>query len=226
MKLYVDTAVIAEIEEAARWGVLGGCTTNPTLVAKAGHPDLEAAVKAICELVPGPVSVEVIATEAGGMVEEGRRYAAWAPNVVVKCPCTPEGLAATSALEREGVRVNLTLVFSPAQAILAAEAGASFVSPFVGRLDDVGADGIRVVREVAEIYRVQGASTRIIAASLRHPMHVVEAARAGAHVATVPFAVLRQLVRHPLTDLGLERFLADWAALQERVGQPVGSGSA
>ncbi len=225
MKLYLDTAVIAEIEEAARWGVLGGCTTNPTLLAKAGHRDAEAAVRTICSIVPGPVSMEVIATEAPGMVEEGRRYAAWAPNIVVKCPCTPEGLAATAALAAERIPVNMTLVFSPAQALLAAEAGAAYVSPFVGRLDDVGSDGMQLVRDVAAIYRVQGTATQVLAASLRHPMHVVEAARAGAHIATMPFAVLRQLVRHPLTDIGLERFLADWRALQESLTAPVGASS-
>lgn len=218
MKIYVDTADIGEIEEAARWGVLGGCTTNPTLLAKAGHADPEAALRKICAIVPGPVSMEVIATDTAGMVEEGRTYASWAPNIVVKCPCTPEGLAATAALARERIPVNMTLVFSPAQAILAAEAGATFVSPFLGRLDDVAADGMRVLRDVCEIYRAQGYRTEVLAASLRHPMHVVEAARAGAHIATMPFGVLQQLVRHPLTDLGLERFLADWGALQRNLG--------
>jgi len=215
MDLYLDTADIGELEEAVSWGVVGGCTTNPTLLAKAGHGDLEAAARKICGIVDGPVSVEVIATDARGMVEEGRRYATWAPNVVVKCPCTPEGLRATAALAREAIPVNMTLVFSPAQALLAAKAGARFVSPFVGRIDDVGGDGMRLVRQVVEMYRVQGEATQVLAASLRHPMHVVEAALAGAHVATMPFPVFRALVRHPLTDLGLERFLADWRAVAE-----------
>jgi transaldolase len=214
VKIYVDTADIREIEEAARWGVLGGCTTNPTLLAKAGHADPEVALRKICAIVPGPVSMEVIATDTPGMLDEGRTYASWAPNIVVKCPCTPEGLAATAVLARERIPVNMTLVFSPAQAILAAEAGATFVSPFLGRLDDVAADGMRVLRDVCEIYRTQGYTTEVLAASLRHPMHVVEAARTGAHIATMPFGVLQQLVRHPLTDLGLERFLADWGTLQ------------
>lgn len=215
MRLYIDTAEIGEIEEAARWGVLGGCTTNPTLLAKAGHTDPEAALRKICSIVAGPVSMEVLAADTPGMVEEGRIYASWAANIVVKCPCTPEGLAAAAILGREGIPVNLTLVFSPAQAILAAEVGAAYVSPFLGRLDDVGGDGMAVLRDICEIFRIQGYGTQVLAASLRHPMHVVEAARAGAHVATMPYAVLRQLVRHPLTDLGLERFLADWRALQE-----------
>jgi transaldolase len=220
VKLYVDTADIGEIEEAVRWGVLGGCTTNPTLLARAGHTDPEAAVRKICALVRGPVSVEVIATDTDGMVAEGRTYVSWAENVVVKCPCTPAGLAATAILAAERVAVNMTLVFSPAQAILAAEAGAALVSPFLGRLDDVGADGMALLRGICEIYRTQGYTTQVLAASLRHPMHVVEAARAGAHIATMPFAVFRQLVHHPLTDLGLERFLADWRALHGDAGTP------
>ncbi|MGH2768101.1 MAG: fructose-6-phosphate aldolase [Candidatus Methylomirabilales bacterium] len=220
MDLYVDTAQIAEIEEAASWGTLGGVTTNPSLIAKAGHPDAEVAIKKIASIVPrGTVSMECVTTEAEGMLKEGRVYAAWAPQVLVKCPCTPEGLTATSKLAKEGIRVNMTLIFSPAQAILAAKAGAWCMSPFAGRLDDIASDGMRLIVEIAEIYEAQGYETKILAASLRHPMHVVEAARMGADIATMPFDVYKKLVKHPLTDKGLADFLSDWQKLQDAAGR-------
>lgn len=220
MDLYVDTAQISEIEEAASWGTLGGVTTNPSLIAKAGHADAEIAIKKIASIVPkGTVSMECISTEADGMVKEGRVYATWAPNVLVKCPCIPEGLAATSRLAEEGIRVNMTLIFSPTQAILAAKAGAWCMSPFAGRLDDIASDGMRLIAEIAEIYRAQDYETKILAASLRHPMHVVEAAKMGADIATMPFAVYKMLVKHLLTDKGLADFLADWRKLQESIGK-------
>jgi transaldolase len=214
MELYLDTADIGQIEEAARLGVLGGVTTNPTLLARAGHADASSAVRKIAAVVAasstGTVSMECIATDAAGMVAEGLRYAGWAPNVLVKCPTTAEGLAACRRLTDGGVRVNMTLVFSPAQAILTARAGAWCASPFVGRLDDIAADGMGLVRDVVGIFRTQGYATKVLAASLRHPMHVVEAARAGADIATMPYPVFKQLINHPLTDSGLAGFLADW----------------
>lgn len=215
MELYVDTAEISEIEEAAAWGTLGGVTTNPTLIARAGHADPEIAIKKIASIVPkGTVSMECISTDADGMVKEGQVYATWAPNVLVKCPCTPDGLEATSKFAEQGIKVNMTLIFSPAQAILAAKAGAWCMSPFAGRLDDIGSDGMHLIREIADIYRAQGYETKILAASLRHPMHVLEAAKMGSDIATMPIDVYRKLVKHPLTDKGLADFLADWEKLQ------------
>jgi transaldolase len=214
MELYLDTADIGQIEEAARLGVLGGVTTNPTLLARAGHTDTEAAIRKIAAIVAsspaGTVSMECISTAADGMVADGLRYAGWAPNVLVKCPTTAEGLAACKRLSGQGIRVNMTLIFSPAQAILVAKAGAWCASPFAGRLDDIAADGMRLVREMVDIYRIQGYTTKVLAASLRHPMHVVEAARIGADIATMPYSVFTQLINHPLTDSGLAGFLADW----------------
>jgi transaldolase len=219
MELYLDTADIGQIEEAARLGVLGGVTTNPTLLARAGHPDAEIAIKKIAAIVnPGTVSMECISTDADGMIAEGLRYAGWAPNVLVKCPTTSEGLAACRRLSDKGIRINMTLVFSPAQAILVAKAGAWCASPFAGRLDDVASDGMALVRDMVGIYRTQGWTTKVLAASLRHPMHVVEAARIGADIATMPFGVFQQLVRHPMTDSGLAGFLADWKKAQAQMG--------
>lgn len=209
MKFFLDTANIQEIREAYSWGVISGVTTNPSLVAKEGR-DFEEVVKEICSIVSGPVSAEVISLEADGMIKEARVMAKWAENVVIKIPMTTEGLKAVSVLSREGIDTNVTLVFSPAQALLAARAGARYVSPFVGRLDDIASDGMRLVADISEIFAVQGIDTEIIAASIRHPMHVVEAAKAGAHIATVPFATLKAMTKHPLTDIGIERFLADW----------------
>ncbi|ADU50275.1 transaldolase [Thermaerobacter marianensis DSM 12885] len=218
MELFLDTAQVDEVRRATAWGVVTGVTTNPTLMARAGG-DPEEILKAIASLVPGPISAEVIATDAEGMVREGRHLASLANNIVVKVPMTPAGLEATYRLSREGIRVNVTLVFQPGQALLAARAGATFVSPFVGRLDDVGEDGIGLVADIVEIFRAQGLSTRVLAASIRHPRHVIEAARVGADIATMPMGVLEQLMRHPLTDAGLARFLADWeAARKARAG--------
>ena len=211
MKFFIDTADLAEIRDLAATGLLDGVTTNPSLVAKTGRNFLEV-VREICQVVPGPVSAEVTATETAGMIAEGRKLAALAPNVAVKVPLTPSGLRACKALAGEGTMVNVTLCFSAAQAILAAKAGASFISPFVGRLDDVGATGMDLIAEIVAIYRQYPAfKTEVLVASVRHPLHVIDAAKLGAHVATLPPNVLRQMFAHPLTDKGLQAFLADWA---------------
>jgi len=210
MKFFIDTASLKEIREAAALGLVDGVTTNPSLVAKEGDVNFRDHVAAICEIVQGPVSVEVTSLDTEGMMREGRDYAKIAPNVVVKCPLTLDGLRATRALTEEGTPVNVTLCFSAAQAILAAKCGAAYISPFVGRLDDIAEDGMQLVRDIVEIYRNYEWKTEVLAASIRHPIHVVEAARAGADVATIPFKVIAQLVKHPLTDKGLEQFLADW----------------
>lgn len=214
MELFLDTANIDQIAEINRWGVLDGVTTNPTLAGKEGK-DFVAMIKEICAEVSGPVSAEVVATDTDGMVSEGRELAKIAPNVVVKVPLTADGLAATRQLSRDEIPTNVTLCFSAGQAILAAKAGATYVSPFLGRLDDISSDGIALLAEICEVYRVQGYETKVLAASLRSPQHVVEAARLGADVATIPFDTFRRLVQHPLTDAGLDRFLADWSAYQE-----------
>lgn len=216
MKLFLDTANLDEIRAIKKWGVLGGCTTNPSLLAKE-HSDWETQMKEVCAEVDGPVSLETTEDEADAMYEEGMRLASIAPNVVVKVAMTPAGLEAGKRFIDEGVPVNVTLVFSPAQAILAAEIGAKYVSPFLGRLDDAGADGMYVLREICEIYDVQGYETEVLAASLRHPMHIVEAARAGADVATMPYSVFTLLAHHPLTDVGLQKFLSDWKKLQQEL---------
>jgi len=213
MKLFLDTASIEEIRTVNRWGVLGGVTTNPTLVARE-HASPDAVWKEILTEVTGDVSLEVTALDADGMVEQGRALAQMGSNAIVKVPMTPDGLEAAARLRSESIRTNVTLVFSAAQAILAAEAGAYCVSPFLGRLDDAGADGMSVLRTICDVYAVQGYDTKVLAASLRHPMHVVESALAGADIATMPFDVFTKLVKHPMTDLGLERFLADWQGLQ------------
>jgi transaldolase len=217
MRLFLDTASIDEIREINRWGVLSGVTTNPTLVAKeAEDPDL--VWKEILEELPnGDISLETTEPEAGAMYEEGVRLAQKAPNAVVKVPMTPDGLMAGTRLVADGIRVNVTLVFSPAQAILAAEIGAYFVSPFLGRIDDSASDGMHALRQICQIYDVQEYETQVLAASLRHPMHVVDAALAGADVATLPYDVFTKLVKHPLTDVGLEHFQADWNKLQNEL---------
>jgi transaldolase len=217
VRLFLDTANIDEIREVNRWGVLSGVTTNPSLVVKEGE-DPEAVWKEILAEVDGDISLETTELEADPMYEEGVRLAGMAPNAVVKVPMTPAGLQTGKRLTGEGIRVNVTLVFSAAQALLAAEIGAYCVSPFLGRLDDVAADGMTVLRDICELYAVQGYASNVLAASLRHPMHVVEAALAGADIATMPYDVFTKLVKHPLTDVGLERFLADWRTLQ--AGQP------
>lgn len=211
MKFFVDTADVAEIRDLAATGLLDGVTTNPSLIAKTGRRFLEV-LEEICEIVPGPVSAEVTATDFETMLAEGRRLAKLADNIAVKVPLTPDGLKACRTLSGEGSQVNVTLCFSPAQAILAAKAGATFVSPFVGRLDDIGTDGMALIADIVEIYAAQPSfQTEVLVASVRHPVHVVEAARLGAEVATLPPAVLRQMFKHPLTDRGLDAFLADWA---------------
>ena len=216
MRLFLDTADIEEIREINRWGVLSGVTTNPSLVAKEGG-DPDVIWKEILTEVEGDISLETTEPEAGPMAEEGRRLAGMAPNAVVKVPMTPAGLEAGKRLAGEGIKINVTLVFSPAQAILAAEIGAYIVSPFLGRLDDVASDGMDALRKICDIYEIQGYDTLVLAASLRHPMHIVESALAGADIATMPFAVFKQLVKHPLTDAGLEKFLGDWKALKQEL---------
>jgi len=218
MKLFLDTANLGEIKEAASLGVLDGVTTNPTLIARESGTFREI-ITSICEMVDGPVNAEVVATDSEGMVREGRELAAIHRNIVVKIPVIPEGLKAVKKLASEGIRVNVTLVFSATQALLAAKAGASYVSPFVGRLDDVSNSGMEIVREIVSIFRNYDFKTEVLAASLRHPMHVVEAAKMGAHIATMPFKVFEQLLKHPLTDVGLQRFLADWEKAKERLGR-------
>ncbi len=210
MKFFIDTADLAEIRDLAATGLVDGVTTNPSLVAKTGRNFLDV-VREICEVVPGPVSAEVTATDTATMLAEGRKLAGLAKNVAVKVPLTPNGLKACKALTSEGTMVNVTLCFSAAQAILAAKAGATFVSPFVGRLDDVGAVGMDLIGEIVEIYRQYPSfKTEVLVASVRNPLHVIEAGKLGAHVATIPPAVLRQMFAHPLTDKGLQAFLADW----------------
>ncbi|MDQ3919989.1 MAG: fructose-6-phosphate aldolase [Acidobacteriota bacterium] len=210
MKFFLDTANLNEIREGAALGLVDGVTTNPSLVAKEGGVDFSAHVAAICEIVRGDVSAEVTSLDAEGMLREGREYAAIAKNVVVKCPLTADGLKATRQLTSEGIRVNVTLCFSAAQAILAAKVGAAYISPFLGRLDDIGQNGLQLLAEIVEIYNNYEWKTEVLAASIRSPIHVIEAARVGADVATMPFKVMQQLIKHPLTDKGLEQFLADW----------------
>jgi transaldolase len=209
MKLFIDTADVAEIREAHSWGILDGVTTNPSLVAKSGR-DHETVLREICAIIDGPVSAEVVSIEAAGMVEEGERLARIHKNIVVKCPMIPEGLKATRLLSERGHRVNVTLVFSAAQALLAAKAGASFISPFVGRLDDVGHDGMELIAQILDILQHYTYGAEVLVASVRNPLHVIRGAQMGAHIATCPFTVLQQLAKHPLTDVGLEKFLADY----------------
>lgn len=209
MRFFIDTANIEETRQAWEWGIIAGVTTNPSLVAREGS-DFHTVIKEIAGIVDGPISAEVLSLDAPRMVEEGRALASLSPNVVVKVPMTEEGLKAARTLSGRGIRTNVTLIFSVPQGLLAARAGATYVSPFVGRLDDINQDGLQVVRDLAEIFRVHGIGTQIIAASIRHPVHVIESARAGANLATVPFKVLQQMVKHPMTTQGVEKFLADW----------------
>jgi transaldolase len=222
MKFFVDTADVAEIKDLAATGLLDGATTNPSLVAKTGRDFIEV-LKEICDIVPGPVSAEVTALDHATMVTEGRRLAKIADNITIKTPLTPDGLKACRALSDDGIMVNVTLCFSPAQALLAAKAGATFVSPFVGRLDDIAIDGLGLISEIMEIYDAYPEiTTEVLVASVRHPIHVVEAAKMGAHVATIPPGVLRAMFKHPLTDRGLDAFLNDWAKTgQSILKQPV-----
>lgn len=211
MKFFIDTADVEEIRKLAKTGMVDGVTTNPTLIAKSGRKIMDV-IAEICDIVPGPISAEVTATETEAMLKEGRKLAAIAKNVAVKLPLTVDGLTACRALRDEGTMVNVTLCFSPAQALLAAKAGATFISPFVGRLDDIGQDGMELIADICTIYsQYPEFETEVLVASVRHPVHVVAAAKMGAHVATLPPAILRQLYNHPLTDKGLAAFLADWA---------------
>jgi len=214
MKFFIDTANLDAIREAKAMGVLDGVTTNPSLMAAEGRRDTDALLREICDLVQGPVSGEVVATDAVGMIAEGRRLAKLSPHLVVKVPITVDGLRAVRALADDGIAVNATLCFSASQALLVAKAGAAYVSPFVGRLDDVSEDGLGLIEDIVTIYANYDFATEVIVASIRHPRHVVEAALLGAHVATIPPKVIRQLLSHPLTDRGLETFLADWRKLQ------------
>ena len=209
MQFFIDTADVGEIKKALALGVCDGVTTNPSLVAKTGRafPDV---LKEIVSLVPGPISAEVTATDTEGMLKEARHYAKFGPQVVIKVPLIVEGLKAAKILAEEGVKTNVTLCFSAVQALLAAKAGATYVSPFVGRLDDVSQDGMALIADIVQIYRNYGFQTKVLVASVRHPIHVLEAAKLGAHVATIPYAVVEQLAKHPLTDAGLKKFLADW----------------
>ena len=217
MKIFLDTASLKEIREGAALGVVDGVTTNPSLLAKeSGDP--EEILLEICKTIDGPISAEVVATDAEGMVREGKHWAAVHKNIVVKCPCTWEGLKATKTLTADGHRVNMTLIFSPTQALLAAKAGARFVSPFVGRLDDIATPGMELVADIVQILDNYDFDCQVLAASLRHPMHVVEAAKMGAHIGTMPFTVFQSLIKHPLTDIGLKRFLEDWEKAKKEMG--------
>jgi transaldolase len=210
VKFFLDTANLDELRKGVSWGIVDGVTTNPTLIAKEGKP-FEEHIREICGIVDGDISAEVVATDSGGMIKQGRELAKIHKNVVVKCPLTRDGIMATSALSKEGIRVNVTLCFSAGQALLAAKAGAYIISPFVGRLDDIGYEGMELVRSIVHIYKNYGFKTKVLAASLRSPMHVIDSAAAGADIGTMPFKVLDMLFNHPLTDKGLDAFLKDWA---------------
>jgi len=213
VQIYLDTANISEIREAASWGILSGVTTNPTLVAREKGADFKSVISEIAELVDGPISAEAVSLDGEGMVKEGLEFATWHPNVIVKVPSTTEGLKAVYQLARKGIRTNVTLIFNASQALLAARAGAFIVSPFVGRVDDTGVDGMQLIREISQIYKSDSEiTTKIISASIRHPRHIIDSALAGADIATCPFKVLQMSMRHPLTDRGIEQFLADWKA--------------
>lgn len=214
MDIYIDTANLDEIRQAAALGVLDGVTTNPSLVAKEGNVDFHSHLKAICQIVPGPVSAEVTATDHDGMVSQARTLAALADNIVIKVPCTVDGLRACKSLSDAGIRTNMTLCFQPMQAMLVAKAGAFLVSPFIGRIDDISGDGMELIQQIRQIYDAYGFRTKILAASVRHPTHVVQSAMLGADVATIPYKVIGQLMNHPLTDIGLAKFLADWEKMK------------
>jgi transaldolase len=215
MKLFIDTANINEIREAAALGIIDGVTTNPTLIAKEGK-DFISVVKEICSIVDGPISAEVVSLKADEMAREARQLAGLHKNIVIKIPITAEGLKATKILSKEGIRTNLTLCFSPTQALLAAKAGATYVSPFIGRLDDISEIGMDLIRDIRQIFANYGFKTQIIVASVRNPLHVLDAAKTGADIATVPYGVLMALVKHPLTDIGIERFLKDWQSVPKK----------
>ncbi|OGO22890.1 MAG: fructose-6-phosphate aldolase [Chloroflexi bacterium RBG_16_51_9] len=217
MRIFLDTANIEEIKQAAKLGVISGITTNPSLISQAKATNYEAAIKEICSIIPGPVSTEVVVEGVPAMLKQAREIAKWAKNVVIKVPATTEGLEVTATLAKEGIKVNFTLCFSVNQALLAAEAGATYVSPFVGRLDDIGQDGMLLVKDIVDIYKnYKEIKTEVIAASIRHPEHCVRAAKIGAHIATLPYKVLLQMIQHPLTDAGNKRFLADFKSLSQQ----------
>lgn len=219
MKIFLDSADLDEIRTAARWGVLDGVTTNPTLFAKVGG-SYDDVLREICSITPGPVSAEVVADDVAGMVSEGMHFASLAPNIVVKVPMSVEGLEAIAQLAAKGIKTNCTLVFSANQGLLAAKAGASLLSPFVGRLDDINIDGMQVIRELSQIVRLHALDAEVLVASVRHPRHVTDAALGGAHIATVPLKVLRQMAGHPLTDTGIRQFREDWQAVQDAHAEP------
>ena len=216
MRIFLDTANIDQIRQAAKLGIISGVTTNPSLVSKEATADYETVVKTICSIISGSVSAEVLAEDAEPMIEEAKIKASWAPNVTIKIPATAAGLQAISTLSKENIEVNMTLCFSLNQAILGARAGATYVSPFVGRLDDIGHDGMQLVKDIVDVFKHYQLSTQVIAASIRHPLHCVIAAKAGAHIATVPYNVLMQMINHPLTDIGISRFLADWKRVSQQ----------
>ncbi|HUV53440.1 MAG TPA: fructose-6-phosphate aldolase [Dehalococcoidia bacterium] len=215
MRIFLDTANIDEIRQAARLGVVSGVTTNPSLVAKEKKADMRAVIQEISSIVDGPISAEVLSLEPEAMIREARNVSSWSPNVVVKIPMSVAGLEAISVLSKEGIRTNLTLCFSVNQAILGAVAGATYISSFVGRLDDIGHDGMQLVAEIVEVFEHYKLPTKVIAASIRHPLHVTAAAKAGAHIATIPYNVLMQMVKHPLTDIGITRFAEDWRRISK-----------
>ena len=215
MKFFIDTANIDEIIEVNSWGILDGVTTNPSLIAKEGR-NFEEVVKEITEIVDGPISAEVISLESEGMVEEARELAKIHKNIIIKVPMTKEGLKAVSQLDKEGIKTNVTLIFSANQALMAAKAGASYVSPFIGRLDDISNDGMKLIEDVVDIFDTFCIETEIIAASIRHPMHVIECALSGADIATIPFKIFNQMFKHPLTDSGIEQFLKDWDTVKDK----------
>jgi transaldolase len=210
MKIFVDTGSLNEINEAASFGILDGVTTNPSLISKEGHADVRKFYEEICKIVPGDVSAEVISTDFNGIMKEGRDLSKIAPNIVVKVPLIKEGLKAVKALKEEGIKTNVTLCFSPSQAVLAAKAGAYIISPFIGRLDDISHRGMELIEQIVQIYNNFGYDTQVLVASIRHPLHFVDACLIGADISTMPFKVIEQLIKHPLTDIGLEKFLSDW----------------
>ncbi len=210
MKIFIDTANLKEIREAASFGILDGVTTNPSLIYKEGHKDIPKFFEEVCKIVPGPVSAEVVSKDCTGILKEGRELAKIAPNITIKVPCIIEGFKAIKAFSSEGVKTNATLCFSPSQAVFAAKAGASFVSPFIGRLDDISQNGMDLIEQIVRIYDNYGYKTEVLVASIRHPMHFVEACLIGADICTIPFKVIELLVKHPLTDVGLEKFISDW----------------
>ena len=216
MRIFLDTANIDQIRQAAKLGIISGVTTNPSLVSKEGLSDYKAVVKEICSIIPGPISAEVLVEGIEPMLEQARQISTWAANIVIKIPATTDGLQVTSSLAKEGIKVNFTLCFSLNQALLGALAGATYVSPFVGRLDDAGHDGMEVVKDIVDVFKSYELPTQVIAASIRHPQHCVTAAKVGAHIATIPYNVLMQMIHHPLTDIGVVRFLSDWQRVSQR----------